>query len=120
MPAIAFIRSTSKPTILPLSSLNSFGAYGMLTPMTSFPDDLMASGTVLAMASTFSAGAALVVEDFSLPESEPLAHPDNARAPVATNTAANRQILVRRSCFPPNTVASTFSAACPAKDVNDR
>jgi hypothetical protein len=58
--AMAFIRSTSKPTILPSGSLNSLGVNGMFTPTTSLPVDLMFSGTVFAMASTFSALAAVV------------------------------------------------------------
>ena len=88
--AIAFIRSTSKPTILPLGSLNSLGVYGMLTPTISFPDDLMASGTVFAIASTFSAFTAVVAVVGPL-SSLLLEHPDSARAPVAANTAAMRQ-----------------------------
>ena len=88
--AIAFIRSTSKPTILPLGSLNSLGVYGMLTPTISFPDDLMASGTVFAIASTFSALTAVVAVVGPL-SSLLLEHPDSTRAPVAANTAAMRQ-----------------------------
>ena len=69
----------------------------MLTPTTNLPDDLMASGTVLAISSTFSAGAALDVElpPPLPPESPPLAQPDNVRAPVAANTATARQIFNR-------------------------
>src|ERR1700704_2700788 len=88
--AIAFIRSTSKPTIFPLGSLNSLGVYGMLTPTTSLPDDLIASGTVFAIASTFSDFDPLADVD-SLFVSVPLAQPDRTRAPVAANTAAMRQ-----------------------------
>src|SRR5262245_37575833 len=77
--AIAFIRSTSKPTTLPLGSLNSFGAYGMFTPTISFPDDLMASGTVLAIASTFWALTA-VVAVAGPPSSLLLEHPDSTSA----------------------------------------
>ncbi len=69
----------------------------------------MASGTVLAIASTFSAGAAAVGGESSPPlGSELLEHPERARAPVAANTAAKRQILLRRSWIEPNTIASTF------------
>src|ERR1700694_4125266 len=87
--AIAFIRSTSNPTILPLGSLNSLGAYGTLTPTTSLPLDLMFSGTVAAMSGTFWADAAVV--DFDDPEvSVLLAQPDSARAPDTATTAAIR------------------------------
>ncbi len=66
----------------------------------------MASGTVFAIASTFSAdGAAGVV---SAPSSDLLEHPDTARAPVTAKIAAMRQIFPRRISHPPNTVASTF------------
>src|SRR6185295_5144696 len=108
--AIAFMRSTSKPTILPLGSLNSFGVYGMLTPTISFPDDLMSSGTVLAIASTFSAlGAPEAALDDSLdPESLPAEQPETARVAVAANTAAIRHMFPRRISHPPDTVASTF------------
>ncbi len=69
----------------------------MFTPMTSFPDDLMASGTVFAIASTFSAGADAVGDPSPLLDSVLFVQPERARAPVAANTAAMRQILVRRS-----------------------
>jgi hypothetical protein len=46
---------------------------------------------VLAIASTFAADAAVIeVDDWEL--SVLLAHPDNARAPVAANTAAMRHM----------------------------
>ncbi|GAC1650329.1 MAG: hypothetical protein NVS4B6_25830 [Mycobacterium sp.] len=58
-------------------------------PTISFPDDLMASGTVFAIASTFSAftveGAVVGPLDWLL-----LEQPDSRRAPVAANTAAMR------------------------------
>src|SRR5829696_4148497 len=107
--ATAFTRSTSKPTILPLGSLNSLGAYGMLTPTISFPDDLIASGTVFAIASTFSAvtdGAAL--DDSLDPESLPAEQPDTARVADAAKIAATRHIVPRRISDPPDTVVSTF------------
>jgi hypothetical protein len=63
----------------------------MLTPTISFPDDLMASGTVFAMASTFSALTAVVAVVGPLLSSLLLEHPDSTRAPVAANTAAMRQ-----------------------------
>jgi hypothetical protein len=96
VPAIAFIKSTSKPTILPLGSLNSFGAYGMLTPTINFPDDLIASGTVFAISSTLSAAAVVLPVVVSL-VLVPLAHPERMRAPVAANTAAMRHSFPRRS-----------------------
>src|SRR4029079_5402784 len=92
--APAFTRSTSKPTTLPLGSLNSFGAYGMLTPTINFPDDLIASGTVFAMASTFSALTAEVGVVGPLLSSLLLEHPESTRALVAANTAAMRQNFV--------------------------
>src|SRR5882757_469885 len=91
--ATAFIRSTSKPTILPLGSLNSFGAYGGLVPTISLPEDLMFSGTVLAISSTFAADGAAAVVDGPLP-SVLLAHPDITSAPVAAKTAAMRHIFL--------------------------
>ena len=106
VPATAFIRSTSNPTILPDSSLNSLGAYGMFTPTISLPEALMASGTVFAIASTLSAGAA-AVGDSSPPLGSELEQPDSASAPDATMTAATRQNLVR-SWIPPNTVSLYF------------
>ena len=93
--AIAFIRSTSKPTILPLGSLNSLGVYGMLTPTISLPLDLISSGTALAISSTFAAAAAAVSVAGPL-GSPPLAQPDKAIAPLAANTAAMRHIFPRR------------------------
>jgi hypothetical protein len=51
---------------------------------------LMASGTVFAIASTFSALTA-VVAVVGPACSLLLEHPDNTRAPVAANTAAMRQ-----------------------------
>jgi hypothetical protein len=64
----------------------------MFTPTISFPDDLMASGTVFAIASTFSALTAVVAVVGPL-SSLLLEHPDRTRAPVAANTAAMRQIF---------------------------
>src|SRR5258708_39923894 len=94
--AVAVIRSTSKPTNLPSGSLNSLGVYGMFTPTTSLPVDLMFSGTVFAMVSTFSTVAADVgVVGAAL--SVLLVHPENARAPHAANTAPMRQVFPRRS-----------------------
>src|SRR4051794_12598938 len=101
--AMAFIRSTSKPMILPPSSLNSLGAYGMFTPTINFPEDLMSSGTVLAIASTLLAFAAVVLLDgpaLSVLEE----HPVMTSAPVAAKTAAKRHI------FPPDT-SSLLSAS---------
>jgi hypothetical protein len=72
----------------------------MLTPTISFPDDLMSSGTVFAISSTFWADAAVVPEAGALDwvlVLVPLAQPDRASAPVAANTAAMRQSFVRRS-----------------------
>src|SRR5690348_5431177 len=66
----------------------------MFTPTMSLPEDLMASGTVLAMVSTLDAEAAVVVVDGAALSSF-LAQPDRANAPVAANTTATRQTLVR-------------------------
>ncbi len=66
----------------------------MLTPTISFPDDLMASGTVLAIASTFSAFTAEVAVVGPLLCSLLLEHPDSTSAPVAANTAAMRQNFI--------------------------
>ena len=55
--ATASMRSTSNPTILPLESLNSFGAYGTFTPTMSLPVDLILSGTSAAIASTLATAA---------------------------------------------------------------
>ena len=106
--ATAFTRSTSKPTILPLGSLNSFGAYGMLTPTISFPDDLIASGTVFAISSTFSLAPEAALVDSLDPESLPAEQPETARAAVAANTAAMRHMFPRRISHPPSTIVSTF------------
>jgi hypothetical protein len=65
----------------------------MLTPTISFPDDLMASGTVFAIASTFSALTAVVAVVGPLSWLL-LEHPDSTRAPVAANTAAMRQNFI--------------------------
>jgi len=65
-----------------------------LTPTTSFPVDLISSGTVFAISSTLSPAAAVGVPS---PESVPLAHPDKASAHVAANTAAIRHNFPRRS-----------------------
>src|SRR4029079_16880571 len=94
---------------VPVGSLNSFDKYGMLKPTINFPDDLMSSGTVFAIASTFSAvdpGAAL--DDSLDPESLPAEQPETARVAVAARTAAMRHMFPRRISHPPNTVASTF------------
>jgi hypothetical protein len=81
----------------------------MLTPTMSFPDDLIASGTVFAIASTFSAaGAESAFVDSLDPESLPAEQPETARVAVAANTAAMRHMFPRRISHPPNTVASTF------------
>ena len=63
--AIAVPRSTSKPMILPLASLNSFGSYVGSVPMASLPSDLTASGTCAASASSFctALGSAAPVAD---------------------------------------------------------
>src|ERR1700754_523307 len=87
--AIAFIRSTSKPMILPLGSLNSFGVYGTFTPTMSLPDDLMSSGTVFAMSSTLAAIAA-VVSVVGPEVSVFLVQPDRIRALDTAITAAPR------------------------------
>ena len=58
--AMAFIRSTSKPMILPLSSLNSLGGVRRFTPTTSLPLDLMFSGTVVGDVVDLSAATAVV------------------------------------------------------------
>src|SRR3954465_12600980 len=81
----------------------------MLTPTISFPDDLMSSGTVLAIESTFSALPAEVelVDSLDL-ESPPAEQPETARVALAAITAAMRHIVPRRISRPPNTVASTF------------
>jgi hypothetical protein len=80
----------------------------MLTPTISFPDDLIASGTVFAIVSTFSAVTPEVaVVDPLDPESPPAEQPETARVAVAAKTVAMRHIP-RRISHPPNTVASTF------------
>jgi hypothetical protein len=80
-----------------------------LTPTINFPDDLIASGTVFAMASTFSADTPEVALVDSLdPESLPAEQPETARVAAAANTAANRHMFPRRVSHPPDTVASTF------------
>jgi len=68
---------------------------------------LILSGTVFAMSSTFPAVAA-VVEVVGPLDSVLLVHPDSARAPVAANTAAMRQIFVRRPSHPADTVSLYF------------
>jgi len=54
------------------------------------PDDLISSGTVFAISSTFSADPAPVAVVGSL-VSVPLAQPESASALAAANTAAMRQ-----------------------------
>ena len=68
--ATASMRSTSNPTIFPLESLNSFGAYGTFTPTISLPEDLILSGTRAAIESTLATAA--------LDEPPPLAPPPAA------------------------------------------
>ena len=92
--------------ILPLESLNSFGVYGTLTPTTNLPDDLMFSGTVLAMSSTLAAAAA-VVAVAGPAVSLFLVQPDKTSAPDTAMTAAPRhqRELTRRSWIPASTLS---------------
>src|SRR5690349_8334869 len=81
----------------------------MFTPTISFPDDLMSSGTVFAIESTFSAVAPEVeLVDPLDPELLPAEQPETARVPATAATAAMRHIFPRRISHPPDTVASTF------------
>src|ERR1700722_5571517 len=91
----------------------------MLTPTISLPDDLMAPGTVFAIASTFWALTAVVAVVGPLCCGW-LAPPDNTRAPVAANAAARRQIFFCPPCHPADTVASTFCFVDPARSTGKR
>lgn len=63
--------------------------------MISLPLDLIGSGSVLAIASTFSADAAVVWVAGPL-LSVLVAQPDNANAPLAATTTAKRHTFRRR------------------------
>jgi hypothetical protein len=64
----------------------------MFTPTMSLPDDLMSSGTVLAISSTLLAFAAVVLVDgpaLSVLDE----HPETISAPLAATAAARRHIF---------------------------
>src|SRR5690242_4665 len=99
----------------------------MFTPMINLPEDLISSGTVLAISSTAPDAAPDVGVSSPLsPLSVPAAQPDSARAPETANTAEayhhrgrRRRFWLSACTFSPASTVPLLSASSPRLGTTD-